>query len=105
MRGAVDAIAEERLFLRANDGEIVSFYLHLDRRVPYVIVGACDQDCDDLDLVLFDGDNNEVARDGQTDSLPIVEIEPTATGLFRLDTIMYSCTTEPCYYSVAVFEQ
>jgi len=69
----------------------------------YRIVGVCDQDCGDLDLRLRDGANNTLAEDTATDNIPVLNVAPSTSGNYTLDVIMYSCSVEPCFYSVALF--
>ena len=40
----------------------------------YQIVGVCDTDCSDLDLVLYDRDGEPVAEDILPDDVPIIEV-------------------------------
>jgi hypothetical protein len=75
----------------------------LEGGVDYTIVGVCDQDCSDLDLELFDGNENSIGADYETDDLPVVGVTPAWTSEFTLDVHMSGCSTEPCYYGVGVF--
>jgi hypothetical protein len=68
----------------------------------YLIVSVCDQDCSDLDLTLFDENNNEIATDTSTDDAPVVEVSPRWSGKFRLNVTMYACGNAPCYYGISV---
>lgn len=69
-------------------------------RVAYVAV--CDQDCSDIDLALYAGDVL-IAQDVLQDDVPIVEIGPGVSSTnFRLKVTMYACSTEPCYFGVAM---
>jgi len=69
----------------------------------YVIVGVCDTDCEDLDLKLFDENDNEIDTDTATDDFPILRVVPKWTGRFDLKVVMASCKERYCYYGVGVY--
>jgi hypothetical protein len=48
--------------------------------VTYAIVGVCDNDCQDLDLILYDDNGNRVASDVQRDDTPVVKVTPKLDG-------------------------
>lgn len=68
----------------------------------YFIAAVCDQDCSDIDLKLFDENENLVAEDTTEDGAPIVQVTPRWSGKFRLEVTMYDCSSAPCYYGVSV---
>ena len=69
----------------------------------YRIVGVCDRDCADLDLVLFDPNGASVSQDTSADDHPVVSAAPSANGTFTIQVQMYNCSVAPCYYAVALF--
>ena len=69
----------------------------------YRVIGVCDRDCNDLDLVLFDPGGVLATQDTSTDDHPLVSIQPTVTGRFNLRVQMYNCSVAPCYYAVALY--
>ncbi|MGD2071820.1 MAG: hypothetical protein PVI57_24355 [Gemmatimonadota bacterium] len=70
-------------------------------RIAFVAV--CDQDCSDIDLSLYAGDLL-IAEDVLQDDVPVIEIGPAVEGTdFRLKVSMYQCSTEPCYFGIAMF--
>jgi hypothetical protein len=79
------------------------FTIELEGGVSYYLVGACDNDCPDMDLMLLDASGNEVDRDYEDDALPIVFVTPTRTADYVVHVYMANCTNEPCYYGVGVF--
>jgi hypothetical protein len=86
----------------ADDGaEIVQ--LDLEVGMEYQIMGACDQDCTDLDLTLFDGNGNVVDSDLLDDDVPVVSVTVRRSGAFRLRVSMATCSDEPCRYGIGVF--
>jgi hypothetical protein len=68
----------------------------------YTFVAACDNDCSDIDVWLYDGQGNEISRDVEPDSMPIVFAQPRYNDTFTLKVKMYNCTIEPCFYGIIV---
>ncbi len=89
-------------FDQLNHGEFKSFNLNLSEGITYKVVSACDADCSDLDLILYDENDNEISRDTETDGTPVLEVTPRWTGKFSLQVKMYSCDRNPCYYGIRV---
>lgn len=70
----------------------------------YMIVGACDGDCVDIDLVLYENELGlEVDSDTSRDDTPIVRVTPDVQEDFSIEVGMYECTAEPCYFGLAIF--
>jgi hypothetical protein len=87
--------------LNQSRNEMVS--LNLSIGTEYGIMGACDNDCTDLDFVLYDAAGNQIDDDVEMDDVPIVTVTPRRSGTYRLKVVMATCTAEPCRYGVAVF--
>jgi hypothetical protein len=85
----------------AND----SYSVQLREGSSYAIHGVCDTDCSDLDLKIFDENNNLISEDTSTDDQPIVQVTPKWTGNFKLQVVMYDCNSAPCYYAVSVYRK
>jgi uncharacterized RDD family membrane protein YckC len=82
--------------IRLGDGEVRETTQHLDRGGSVVIIGACDQDCSDLDLIVFGPEGDEIARDREADDRPLISFDPQLTGDYRIVATMHSCATEWC---------
>lgn len=77
--------------------------IRLDLRggAEYVFIGACDQDCRDLNLHLVNAQGAEVASDAAPgDDTPIVTYTPSRAGAYRLRAVMARCNVSPCAYGV-----
>ncbi|MFT4911620.1 MAG: hypothetical protein ACI9YM_000190 [Brevundimonas sp.] len=72
----------------------------LEAGESYLIVGACDADCTDLDLQAFDSSGASVAIDRAIDDHPVLRITPITTDDFRVDVWWVSCRAPPCYAGV-----
>lgn len=87
--------------LRESSSETLT--VDLEAGVSYLILGVCDEDCDDLDLELFQG-STAVDEDMGSDDFPVVRVEPSADRTYRLRVTMASCDEAPCRYGIAVYE-
>ena len=87
-----------------DDGENATLELHLNEG-SYMIVGVCDQDCTDLDLVLTQQTGREVAADREMDDVPMLIAEIGTAGRHVLSVNMAGCSVEPCGWGVRLFER
>lgn len=69
----------------------------------YRVIGVCDRDCADLDLVLYDASGAPITQDTSTTSQPVLAVQPAYAGSYTLQVQMYNCTVAPCYYAVALY--
>ena len=107
---AVKGVAEGEGFRRAFDdhydllgnGASDDYTFELKAGREYFIASVCDQDCSDIDLKLFDENDNVIAEDDLVDDAPIVKVTPRWSGKFRLNVTMYACSSAPCYYGISV---
>ena len=83
--------------------QAVRIPLTLQAGLEYRIVGVCDIDCFDLDLVLWDQDDNQLAADFMEDDVPVLALIPASTEAFALEVAMVACDLEPCAFQVGVY--
>lgn len=86
-----------------DEGQEIRFPIDLSEGLEFKLVGVCDNDCLDLDLVLFDPYGEEVASDLLDDAIPLITVTPESTGRYRVAAQMVTCTIEPCGFMVATF--
>lgn len=86
-------------------GRTDSWRLHFDGGRQYVVTGACDSDCNDLDLAILDDKGNSLVSDNETDDYPVLEFRPSSSGQYTVEVEMYACDVEPCYFGFAKFRQ
>ncbi len=86
-----------------GEGESDDIYVTLGAG-DYVIMGACDEDCDDVDLFLYVGDS-EIDSDVEVDDFPTLSVDLTGSGSYRIAVSMFGCDTEPCWYAVGVYRR
>jgi hypothetical protein len=89
--------------LRNTQNGIVT--IRVESGIGYLIVGACDEDCDDLDFFLYDAANNLLAKDDEYGDIPLVTYDGGPANEVSLRVRMYSCQLEPCAFGVAVFRE
>jgi hypothetical protein len=82
-----------------------NWVVNLNANVNYVIVGACDDDCTNLDIELIDAANAVVASDTAPDDFPIVRHRPAAAGTFTVRTHLRTCAVEPCQVGVRILTE
>jgi hypothetical protein len=69
----------------------------------YRIIGACDNECSNVDIELIDvSTGGVVASDMLADDFPVVDYTPTANGQFIVRILMQTCTVAPCYAGARV---
>jgi hypothetical protein len=90
-RGELKQGAETRLQVKLTGGK------------AYSIVGMCDTDCGNADIVLLDASGKEVTKDVEKDDFPIVNV--TASGNYTVRLIMVACKSDPCAYGAKAFVQ
>lgn len=84
-------------------GQYANVPVTLEVGGDYRIIGVCDQDCADMDLILYDENNNVVSQDNLQDATPIVSVAPNWTGPFTVQAVMHNCTVQPCYYALVLY--
>lgn len=86
-----------------NEGRNEEVNVRLRAGVRYAIVGVCDQDCKDLDLVLYNASGRELASDVGQDDVPVVEITPEREGVYMARAVMADCSKEPCHFGLGLY--
>lgn len=98
-RGVADEIAA------VNAGQEHRWRVDLQRGRTYAFIGACDNECNNVDLVVEDASGREVGRDDLTDDYPLVQITPSASGQYTARIMLVTCTIEPCYVGGRLLQQ
>lgn len=103
MRGEGFLPVDEPVLGSLEQGGDAEFELDLQAGVNYVVMGFCDGDCTDLDLVLTNSEGQEVEADRELDDYPVLTMAGGRGGTYVLSVQMATCTVEPCGYGVRVF--
>jgi hypothetical protein len=69
---------------------------------PFVVVGACDQDCSNFELEVTDGSDRELG--GDDGIAPLIEGRSDG-GLLRVSVQMKRCSNQPCFWAVSVLSR
>ena len=77
----------------------------LERGIPYVMTAACDNDCEDIDLNLYDENGRPIDSDTKPDDHPVVGVTPLRDATFTLRVTMVRCAHGPCRYGTQAFWQ
>jgi hypothetical protein len=102
---AADEGYESRNYIigRLDDDEEETWRINLFAGNTYRITGACDGDCQDIDLVLLNEDGTELDSDLLVDDVPVLNYTIKATGPYSIRVIMAQCKEDPCYFGLGVF--
>lgn len=69
----------------------------------YVIVGICDENCGDLDLLVLKADGTTVGQDVAEDNAPLVTYVATENTTLRVRVSMAGCTAASCLAGAALY--
>ena len=72
-------------------------------RVTYMLLGACDTDCDDVDLKILSPRGALLDSDTAADDFPMLTVTPAESGEYTVRVTMARCDTSICYYSLGVY--
>lgn len=86
-----------------SQGQTWNVPVEMHAGYDYRVLGVCDRDCADLDLVLYDPNGAAITQDTSTTSQPLVGLQPSYTANFTIQVQMYNCTIAPCYYALALY--
>jgi len=81
------------------------FTLNLESGKSYAILGICDQDCQDIDLTIYDQNLKIIDYDTADDHTPLVNIKPDHSSSYQVEIEMSQCSVSPCAYGVGIFER
>jgi len=85
-----------------NTEESESLTVEMKAGTAYDIVGACDEDCSSLQLMLSTATGSDVAVDRSGENLPVVRFTPSQTGSYTVRVTMAACRLSPCWYGLAL---
>jgi hypothetical protein len=86
--------------LRLSQARIIPVTLRAGRN--YRVYAACDSDCSDMDLEIYDPNGERVDRDIADDDTPYVQLRPEQSGRYVVRAWLARCEQEPCGVGVRV---
>jgi hypothetical protein len=79
--------------------------VNLEAGKTYRIIGRCGDQCNDLDLRLYDPNMASLASDTMMNNQPQIEHAITATGQHRIGVTMFNCAAATCETAVRVLSR
>lgn len=86
----------------AGPGAPTVVRVRLEKGRLYGVMGACDADCTDVDLVVLDRDRATLGSDMKPDDEPVVTFRAPYSGEYFVGVSIARCSTEVCAYGVGV---
>ena len=97
---------EKMVVNKVRDDTSDGWTFYFSSSKTYYIVGACDNDCSDIDLyVKRDGTSYNVAKDEDDDDKPVVSFKPSISGKYQITMKMYNCTSTYCYQGFSIYSK
>jgi hypothetical protein len=66
----------------------------------YALVGACDNDCSNLDMRIYDPAGTVLLEDVANDDTPVLTFTAHTGGRYRIEVMMAACSRNPCFYGI-----
>lgn len=89
--------------VRINSGETATIELDVPAKTAVQIMGDCDDDCYDLDLLVRNASGKLLAEDRLDDYYPILSFVSDASGRIALEFDLADCAASYCYAAYSVF--
>jgi hypothetical protein len=86
-----------------DDGESERLTIRIGAGMETQLIAACDTDCSDIDLTLYDSSGREVDSDVALDDFPIVSTRAGKDASYTILVQMVDCDAEPCRYAIQQF--
>ena len=83
-------------------GHDYRWQVNLQGATQYRFIGACDNECSNMDIELIDASGAVVASDKAPDDFPVVNFTPASNGQYLVRAILQTCTIGPCYVGARV---
>lgn len=103
--GARDYNLQNYIIGQLGEGNTDTWTFPMRANTDYIITGACDNDCSDLDITVKDASGRVVEKDATTDDVPVVRFTPGSSARFTVEVKMYACSSAPCYFGFGVFQK
>lgn len=88
-------------YLAVGEHNVQDTYYDLVRDYAYAFLGACDEDCRDMDIQVYDPAGNKVTEDLRADDSPEVRLLAAQSGRYTVRTRIPKCHAPfGCYWAV-----
>lgn len=88
------------IYGRLADDASESHQMQVVEGNDYALLGGCDNDCGDLNLRIYDAAGTMIMEDVQGDDTPVLTFTARSSGRYRVESIMASCSRNPCFYGI-----
>ncbi len=88
------------MFVGLNPNSEHRWQVRLRAGQAYAFIGACDNECDNVDLILEDSSGVQIKADVLPDDYPLVDFTPQADGVYTVRVQLKTCSIGPCYVGV-----
>jgi hypothetical protein len=91
---------------KLKEDEEASFEFPIERGKTYWVYGACDSNCDDIDLEGANPRGDVLDADEEKDDTdPVLLISDKSTTRLKVTVTMKDCGKEPCAFGIGLYEQ
>ncbi|MEL6638066.1 MAG: hypothetical protein AAFW73_11920 [Bacteroidota bacterium] len=95
---------EKTIITNVTDDETDGWTFYMSSSKTYFIVGACDNDCSDLDMYITRANSSyKIREDRETNDIPVISYTPSVSGRYTITLKMYSCSASICYQGFSVY--
>jgi NAD(P)-dependent dehydrogenase (short-subunit alcohol dehydrogenase family) len=81
-----------------------SYEVGTDAESSYAVVGACDSDCGDLDIIVSNAAGEAIAADETESDVPVILFDSEEAATYTLTANLYDCAADTCYYGVRLVQ-
>jgi len=93
-------VAAGPVYGRLRDDAAASHMMTVVGGNHYALFAACDNDCTDVDLKIYDTSGALLMQDVALDDTPVLLFRANSSGKYRVRVVMATCNRNPCYYGV-----
>lgn len=75
----------------------------LDPKQEYIFIAVCDQNCNEVNLIVKDMNGNKITFDATDTPIAVVNFKPPKEDRYQLTVRMEKCSALSCNYGMGVF--
>jgi hypothetical protein len=88
---------------RVSDGGQTRFTAKLIGEINYAIMGACDENCSELNLTLNNANGERIALDEKQNGMSIISFTPPSSSDYQITARIDECQAENCEFGMLFF--
>ncbi len=99
-----DVKLEKTIINNVADDISDDWTFHFSSSKSYLIIGACDNDCSDVDLYITKPNSStNIAKDTERNDNPVLSFKPTYSGRYMVRLKMFNCRESFCYQGFSIY--